>query len=76
MGLLRRRRPIVAAVEMGRGPAGFWYWRLRAHNGQVLGAAETYSDRAACHDTARPMADQLGVKLIPVDPLPAHPASG
>lgn len=72
MSILRRKRPIVDRVEFGRGPSGMWFWRLRAVNGPILAPSETYSDRAACHDTARPLADQLGVKLVCVDPLPEY----
>lgn len=73
MGLLKRKHPIVKQVEMGRGESGDWFWRLRSWNGPTLGNAETYSDRTACHDTARPMADQLHVKLVSVNMLGKRP---
>lgn len=64
-----RTRPLVAKVEMGRCPDGFWWWRLRGVDGLLVGHPETYGARALCHFQARGMADQLRVKLEFVYPL-------
>ena len=53
-------RGIVACIEVCQKRAK-WYWRMVAHNGEVLDCAQQYSSKTKAMQTASKIAKQLGV---------------
>ena len=57
------KKKIVLKVEVCKG-SKHWWWRMIAHNGQVLATSETYTAKNKCLKSAKKVAEQLGVKVV------------
>ena len=50
-------------VEVLKGRAGKWYWKLKYTNGKTLAHSETYSSRYQAVKTARAVACRMECEL-------------
>jgi hypothetical protein len=51
--LVDRRPSKVISVELFEDASGYWRWRLRAANGQILAVSEAYSSESKAMQTAK-----------------------